>query len=636
MEKEQKRLSQYQSEQVEVTSTSTDAYFQGRSTVPKNQNENRPKSKKMAAAAASSRSSACKYVVDHTRPRTDLEYDPCSNFSSDLRSGNSKEKAKLATKAELECHPRTKGMPKSVRADAGQLPSCSFRDSDDDVLIIDAPPLEKRHSRPQKQSMQINEDLVCLKNELEHQRLLKKCADVNMAESQEVLASEKNEKLRLTKKGTASIGKQLDSPERNFVIDIPHQQSEAGKPRHVKFQRVKVTSGGVTCLGNGLPEVEQRSSVQGVMVRESTKRMDITEVENELKSLKQSSNGTKTGNVKDISMCQLTVMENSLDLCEIAGASLIANILESESADSASPGERAHNTENVLDDISLCLKHLRSESESIACPLDVEKFVPVNTSPALSCSTKLQDLFPQSAKIGGQKVNVVRTGLEVPKNYLSNSAQKVETHSLKCPPQALHEMALQDYFPTTFPALIKEPGTGQNTVTSTETFWPSAQKVPAEPAVQNMPVYISGADNAGVPSAQSKFHNLATTSIDLTPGQVHQKPPSCVTSGTTCRPRCPSQLSSPGGRSAAANEVIEIMSSSSEELNYSDLDLSDTDPMEECYKIFMEANGSETSQAQCDAPVSRWLYNGVDFEQWDVEADPDPSFAGRGPKASRG
>ncbi|XP_058493067.1 uncharacterized protein zgc:152968 isoform X3 [Solea solea] len=40
-------------------------------------------------------------------------------------------------------------------------------------------------------------------------------------------------------------------------------------------------------------------------------------------------------------------------------------------------------------------------------------------------------------------------------------------------------------------------------------------------------------------------------------------------------------------------DVITISSSEEEELNYSDMDLSDSDPMEECYRIFMEANNED-------------------------------------------
>ncbi|KAI9513790.1 hypothetical protein NQZ68_039454 [Dissostichus eleginoides] len=49
--------------------------------------------------------------------------------------------------------------------------------------------------------------------------------------------------------------------------------------------------------------------------------------------------------------------------------------------------------------------------------------------------------------------------------------------------------------------------------------------------------------------------------------------------------------------------VILITSSSDDELNYSDMELSDSDPMEECYRIFMEANENNGNEEQPDVSV---------------------------------
>lgn len=58
-------------------------------------------------------------------------------------------------------------------------------------------------------------------------------------------------------------------------------------------------------------------------------------------------------------------------------------------------------------------------------------------------------------------------------------------------------------------------------------------------------------------------------------------------------------------------EIIYIKSSSDEddndELNYSDLDLSDSDPMEECFRIFMEENGKDKGNELPQTPVSMRL-----------------------------
>ncbi|XP_017556925.1 uncharacterized protein zgc:152968 isoform X2 [Pygocentrus nattereri] len=601
VEKEQKRLSWYQSEQAESASANSVS----RPAVSKDQNGNRLKYKKTAAHP-----SACKYVVDRTRPKTDLEYDPCSNFSSDLRSGSLKDKMKSTNKADLECHQRAKGPAKSACVDPVQQPSCSFKDSDDEgTLVIDIPPLEnnRMHSRPQ-QSTAANKDLAYVGNEPGSKRPSKKCTHGKKVsgECSEILPLEKNkEKFRSTKKSTASAMQLLDSPDRNLVIDIPNQQKEIGKSRHSRLQR-KLSSDGMHSL-----EDEKTASIHCTMASEEhepTKRLVVSDVENEQKSLKQSSDDTKSSKSKvETSKHQSIGTENSLEPCENAKPSSFADTPVSVPANSVNLGgydERSQNIENVLDDISRCLDHLRSESENITCLPDVEAFLLDNIPSAPDCSKTDGDFFPQSAKVCAQSVNTEKTGVEVQQNSLSNCVQKVETLPLKHPPQALQEiMVFQEYFPNTssFPAVTREPETGQNNLTSVETCWPPAHKVLTQSVVQNMPVCISGTDTGCVSSAQSvKLHNSAATSIGLTSGQVQQKPPSSVPSGITYGIGSNSETSSPASMDTANNKLIEIESSSSEELNYSDLDLSETDPMEECYKIFMEANGAETPSAQCD------------------------------------
>lgn len=57
------------------------------------------------------------------------------------------------------------------------------------------------------------------------------------------------------------------------------------------------------------------------------------------------------------------------------------------------------------------------------------------------------------------------------------------------------------------------------------------------------------------------------------------------------------------------DETVIVINSSPEredELNYSDMELSDSDPMEECYRIFMEANNNEKgNEEQCGTSVSK-------------------------------
>ncbi|KTG05873.1 hypothetical protein cypCar_00016754 [Cyprinus carpio] len=58
----------------------------------------------------------------------------------------------------------------------------------------------------------------------------------------------------------------------------------------------------------------------------------------------------------------------------------------------------------------------------------------------------------------------------------------------------------------------------------------------------------------------------------------------------------------PAALAGSNNESIVVDSISDEELRYSDLDLSESDPMEEFYRIFMEANQTEGPVVQCNAP----------------------------------
>ncbi|XP_072533315.1 uncharacterized protein [Salminus brasiliensis] len=609
VEKEQKRLSRYQSEQTESTLASVEQYVKCKPTVSKDQNGNRVKNKK--AAAPHSYPSAHKYVVDRTRPKTDLEYDPCSNFSSDLRSGSSKDKMKSTNKMDVECQQRIpKGIGKNsnLSVDQVQLPSRSFKDSDDEgMLVIDVPPLEnnRRTSRPQKQNIATNEDVdISTEYEPGSKRPSKKCTDMiyNTGEPTEraCLEVQNGGKVRPTKKDTAR--NVLDSPERSLVIDIPHQQSDPVKPRYSRLQKERASSEGIQSLGPS--EDEQKPSTQCKMLQEepeSVERVVVTDLENNQKSFNQSLTNTKNEQAREeLSKHPLSAMVNSLEACEIPGPSLKADIPERLPANSVSPDgyeERAQNIENVLDNISLCLDHLRSESENITCLPDVEDFLLDSIPSKPDCSKVGGDRFSQSAKLDVQS-------MKVQQNNLSGSAQKVEALPLKHTPQVSQEMGFQDYFPSTppFPAMTKEPGTGQKILTSAETCWLPAQKALPEPVVQNMPVYISGPDPACAPSMQSvKLHNPPATSVDLASVPIQKKPPSLVGSGVTSGVGGPSQTSSPA-LMIAANQVIEIESSSSEELNYSDLDLSETDPMEECYKIFMEANGAENPTAQCDFP----------------------------------
>lgn len=141
VEQEQRRLSCYQTEQVDSRIGAP---------ISKLETKGPPLSKDETNARAR------KYVVDNSKPRTDLEYDPLSNFSAALRSYSSpgekhkvkNQEAKRSRRAHVD---QTK--PSIHQAQTSQSPSAAlFSDSTEDcVLVIDVPLLpEKASGQAQK------------------------------------------------------------------------------------------------------------------------------------------------------------------------------------------------------------------------------------------------------------------------------------------------------------------------------------------------------------------------------------------------------------------------------------------------------------------------------------------------------
>lgn len=84
-----------------------------------------------------------KYVVDSSKPRTDLEYDPLSNFSSDLSSYSSSRRGQKLKNGQTLKKARIVGPCNQKRPSQTQLsrlPSPEPEWMDDDILIIDIPP----------------------------------------------------------------------------------------------------------------------------------------------------------------------------------------------------------------------------------------------------------------------------------------------------------------------------------------------------------------------------------------------------------------------------------------------------------------------------------------------------------------
>lgn len=558
MEKEQKRLSRYQSEQAESAGASSEEYIVTRKTHSKDQNGNQLKCKKANTAAH-------KYVVDHTKPKTDLEYDPCSNFSADLRSGSSTDKMKSANKADVEHDQRDKGKGKSVSADPVPVPFYNFEDSDEEgELVIDIPLVENDGNK--------------------------------RAEMQTSSTSEKGKEAEIiepTKKCMTNISEQQMSPESLY------EETGVVKPSHSMLQ--KIPSEGAISVTNRANDSEQNGSIHPKIAKEqlemSKRMLEITALpaeNNQMlhKNLIHNVAASKNDKCKEENLNYAT--QNSLELHEnarsssVVGFSQVCPLEKPILANIMSKGdyeEKTQSTVNLVDDISFCLDHLRRESESIVCLQDVNGLVLDTIHSAPSCSKMHGDHYLQPVTHKPQKL----PELEVQPNSMVHM-KKMDTFSLRHSPESPQKTSVsQDYLTTTssFPATTKDPGSYQNSSTSVETNWPFAHKLPTEPVVQNVPLYVPGTNTTMAPSPHMEL-NPATTSTDLIGGQILQKAPALL---------------------GATDDLITNESSSSEELNYSDLELSESDPMEECYRIFMEANEAEDPTAQGDMPVSGWVYN---------------------------
>ncbi|KAK1791177.1 hypothetical protein P4O66_013138, partial [Electrophorus voltai] len=609
VEKERERLSRYQSEQGEGHGPGSQKDFKSRLTLSKDHNRNQMLYKKTTTS---------KYVVDRTRPKTDLEYDPCSNFSADLRSGSSVDKIRAAYKADTEHDQRDSEASESVCADSFQASSCILEDSDEGALVIDIPPFEngRRPTRSQKQRTTASDAMAVLGGgecEEGEKRASKKGANITRISGERserdgadtgFLLLEKNVAIRPTK--TDMNTSQLRaSPQISKLINVPHQDSDSAKPKPSS-----VPPGDGRSLGIGPVENEKKQTASEEA--ESSRKLlhvDDSPVRNAPdKGTKQSPTALKGDEEKKLISKQLvTIRENILEphenarslIVDIGRSSEVSHLDKPVSEDMVNLDgfeERGQNIETVLDDLSMCLDHLRSESEGVACLQDVADLLDMP-----DCSKNNGDLFSPPAKTREQSVITSRTELCAQQNKLhSGFAHKAEILAPACSQETV---VFQDCFPNMSPlsAMTKGLGPGPSSTAFAETRWSPHQNVLPRSSDQNVSVYVLGTDVISVPSTQSMELLGSVTS------------PVAVTSCGSYATGSVSPTPSPAVTEASNNEVVRIDSSSSEELHYSDFDLSETDPMEECYNIFMEANKdvpevskmSETDASLQSQPVQK-------------------------------
>ncbi|XP_030272373.1 RNA exonuclease 1 homolog isoform X3 [Sparus aurata] len=145
VEQEQRRLSHYQTVQQDSRNTVPNV------SVSKSETASKTVDRGSLGNSTKTFSRAKKYVVDNSKPRTDLEYDPLSNFSADLSSYSSSGKEHKGKHGK-----GLKRARKAVPSDQKKpvtLPSPEPLDdsNEDNVLIIDIPPSPaKKRGRVEK------------------------------------------------------------------------------------------------------------------------------------------------------------------------------------------------------------------------------------------------------------------------------------------------------------------------------------------------------------------------------------------------------------------------------------------------------------------------------------------------------
>ncbi|XP_066567079.1 RNA exonuclease 1 homolog isoform X2 [Amia ocellicauda] len=142
VEKEQKRLTHYKNLQGKVSSSGSCPDSVAPLTI-EDHSRNKIQNASATRKFPSSYSGNSKYVVDKSKPRTDLEYDPLSNYSADLRNPKSQqceghEKRGIKRTKEEVSVGTTERLNKEIE----------MQESDDDgILVIDIPPLENDGKR---------------------------------------------------------------------------------------------------------------------------------------------------------------------------------------------------------------------------------------------------------------------------------------------------------------------------------------------------------------------------------------------------------------------------------------------------------------------------------------------------------
>ncbi|XP_034728978.1 RNA exonuclease 1 homolog isoform X3 [Etheostoma cragini] len=481
VEQEQRRLSRYQTVQAESINTMPNFSVSKSETADKHVDIG---SYGLSSCTDSNKtfSRARKYVVDNSKPRTDLEYDPLSNFSAGLRSYSSSGKEQKVrngpgSKQTINAVPCDQKKPVACQSPVSRSPSPEpFDDSNEDcVLIIDIPPSpDKKRARVQKPVYSVGG----------------KSLHVAMVEESE----------------------EVQTP-------ISHLNTEACK---VTYQPTSVMEG------------------------------------NRVYSNCSAENNHSPSNLYENKECENISVDGS-----------VVNLTG-------------------------CLEDLQSESQKMTHFHATETLQTPTSPPA---TTDLQDQN-WSNLVGEKEENVFQ--VELPQCELTHCVKKMnpqQPHNFP-PSNSLFYKAPIANSDLPCRQHTKQALTGeQPTQNRVSNQWSSTKCVPSVlPHSQIMSSKIPGQIQA---KAAAPVGYLAPEETALDSSQTWHNSASSLANRAELSSGSTEQLF------GTENEAIIICSSSDDEsvLNYSEMELSDSDPMEECYRIFMEANEDKGNDKQPEVSV---------------------------------
>ncbi|XP_071339683.1 RNA exonuclease 1 homolog isoform X2 [Trachinotus anak] len=483
VEQEQKRLSHYQTGQADGRSTAPNVSV-SKSEIAIKHVDKGSYAQRSCIDKTKTSSRARKYVVDNSKPRTDLEYDPLSNFSADLRSYSSSGKEQKlkngqGLKRERDTVPCDPKKP-VTQAQLSQLPSPEPLDdpNEDGILIIDIPSSpDKKRGKTQKLVDSVAGKSEGTKGELKELKPAPALLEPSL--------------LCLTNAETCQVATPCASRVEANKID-----------NHCGVENTQYLS---TPYEN--------------------KRCENTPVDGSVIDL--------TGCLKDLgSECQKK------------------NNPEPASLPTSSDQDQSWN-------------NLWLEEEENVSQVDLPQS-------ELSCSV--------------EKMNPLQPHNFPSKNSLFYEAKAVNSDS----PCRQH----------TKQAHTIEPS-AQNRV---QNHWSPKQSVQSlVPGSQKMSSKMPGKmqDRAVINQTSSvKYEEEAEPSSSSKRFKTWHPSSTSANSHFTNRDESSSEPTEQLLMKADNKEVIIISSSGEEELNYSDVELSDSDPMEECYRIFMEANNEDKEKEE--------------------------------------